>query len=214
MDPEKVESIQNYPTPTNGKDLRTFLGMASFYPKFCLGYSKRAGPLFALTSPKSIWKWTDEHDEALRKMKVMITSAPVLNQPDIGRARDGSRSFVICTDASGIGLGAVLSQEGDDKQLHPVYSASKGLSRAEGRYHVTDLEALAVVFAIRRFHMFIYGLPTIVLTDHQPLTALFKRIIVSAKVLRWSLEVYNLEIKYVKGKTNVIADAMSRGAAS
>ncbi|EYC42134.1 hypothetical protein Y032_0541g3182 [Ancylostoma ceylanicum] len=215
MDPKKVESIQNYPTPTNGKDLRTFLGMASFYRKFCLGFSKWAGPLFALTSPKSVWKWTDEHDDAFRRMKEMIISAPVLIQPDIERARNGSRPFIICTDASGIGLGAVLSQEGDDKQLHPVYFASKGLSKAERRYHVTDLEALAVVFALRRSHMFIYGLPTMVLTDHQPLTALFKRSNVSARVLRWSLEVqrYNLEIKYVKGKTNVVADALSRGAA-
>ncbi|EYC34973.1 hypothetical protein Y032_1220g3764 [Ancylostoma ceylanicum] len=215
MDPKKVEAISRYEAPKNVKELRTFLGMASFYRKFCLGFSKVAGCLFALTSSKSVWKWSKEHKEAFDSVKEMIMTAPVLMQPDIERARDGSRPFVICTDASTTGLGAVLSQEGDDRHLHPVYFASKGLSRAERRYHVTDLEALAVVFAVRRFHMFIYGLPTVVLTDHQPLTALFNRSNVSACVLRWSLEIqrYNLEIKYVKGKTNVVADALSRGTA-
>lgn len=186
--------------------------MASFYRKFCLGFAKITGCLFSLTSPKSIWRWTEEHQVAFEKVKAMISTSPVLTQPDIEKARDGSRPFVICTDASTVGLGAVLCQEGDDRQLHPVYFASKCLSKAERRYHVTDLEALAVVFAVRRFHMFIYGLPTVVLTDHQPLTALFSRSNVSARVLRWSLELqrYNLEIRYVKGKTNVVADALSR----
>lgn len=168
--------------------------------------------MFALTSPRKLWKWTAEHGEAFEKVKETIASAPVLSQPDIGKARDGTRLLVICTDASTVGLGAVLSQEEDDKQLHPVYLASKRLSNVERRYHVTDLEALAVIFAIRRFHMFIYGLLTIVLTDHQPLTALFNRN-VSARVLRWSLEIQWYNLEYVKGKTSVVADALSRCAA-
>ncbi|XGW17334.1 hypothetical protein V3C99_002160, partial [Haemonchus contortus] len=215
LDPGKVEAIQNYAVPKNVKDLRTFLGMASFYRKFCLGFAKVAGCLFALTSPKSSWKWNEEHEVAFGRLKEMISTAPVLTQPNIEKAREGLRPFVICTDASTVGLGAVLSQKGDDRQLHPVCFASKSLSKAERRYHVTDLEALAVVFAVRRFHRFIYGLPTVVLTDHQPLTALFNRSNVSARVLRWSLEVqrYNLEIRYMKGKTNVVSDALSRGAA-
>ncbi|RCN42425.1 hypothetical protein ANCCAN_11574 [Ancylostoma caninum] len=156
MDPKNVEAISKYEVPKNAKELRTFLGMASFYRKFCLGFSKIAGGLFALTS--SVWKWSAEHEEVFDRVKKMIMKAPVLMQPDIEKARDGSRPFVICTDASTTGLGAVLSQEGDDRHLHPVYFASKGLSKAERRYHVTDLEALAVVFAVRHFHMFIYGL--------------------------------------------------------
>ncbi|EYC14758.1 hypothetical protein Y032_0039g138 [Ancylostoma ceylanicum] len=148
-------------------------------------------------------------------MKRMICTAPVLAQPDIENARKGTHPFIIFIDASTEGLAAVLSQEGEDKQLHPIFFASKGLSKAEKRYNVTDLEVLAVVFAVRRFHMFIYGLPTIVRTDHKPLTALFKRTNVSARVLRWSLELqrYNLEIQYVKRTANAVADALSRGAA-
>uniref|UniRef100_A0A7I4Z206 RNA-directed DNA polymerase n=1 Tax=Haemonchus contortus TaxID=6289 RepID=A0A7I4Z206_HAECO len=107
----------------------------------------------------------------------------------------------------------MLSQEGDNKLLHLF--CVKGLGRAECRYHVKDLEALAVEMAVRRFHMFIYGLRTVVLTDHQSLTALSNRSKVSARILKWSLELqrYNLEIKLVKGKTNVVASALSRGTA-
>ncbi|EYC44211.1 hypothetical protein Y032_0468g2007 [Ancylostoma ceylanicum] len=215
MDPRKVEVIKNYPTPTNIKQLRTFLGMASFYRKFCLGFSKQTSCLFALTSAKVKWSWDEEHNRAFEKVKKMISSGPVLSQPDIEKARSGERPFKIFTDASTYGLGAVLSQDGDDGQLHPLFFASKALTKAERRYHVTDLEALAVVFAVRRFHMFIYGLPVVVMTDHQPLTALFKRKNVSARVLRWSLELqrYNLEVRYVKGKANAVADALSRGVA-
>ncbi|WKX95325.1 hypothetical protein Q1695_012070 [Nippostrongylus brasiliensis] len=123
MDPQKIEAIKNYPVPRDVKELRTFLEMASFYRKFCLGFSKTAGCLFTLTSPRTKWKWSEEQEDAFAKIKDMIISAPVLIQPNLERALGGSRPFIICTDASTMGLGAILSQEGDDKQLYPVYFA-------------------------------------------------------------------------------------------
>lgn len=84
------------------------------------------------------------------------------------KVTDVSRPFVICTDASALGLIAVLSQEGDVKYLHPVYFSSKGLSRAERWHTVTDFEVLAVLVNVRRFYMFIYGIPSVVLTDMKP----------------------------------------------
>ncbi|EYC35032.1 hypothetical protein Y032_1180g3735 [Ancylostoma ceylanicum] len=214
-DPDKISKIKEYPAPSNVNELRTFLGMAAYYRKFILGFSRIARPLYSLTSPKAKWRWSDTETSAFEKLKEVMTQAPVLAQPDVTAARDHSRPFIIYTDASGDGVGAVLCQEGTDKMLHPLYFASKSLTKAEKNYHITDLEALAVVFALKKFHFFIYGLKTIVRTDHKPLTCLFKQTNVSARVLRWALEVqrYRLEIQYVAGKANAVADSLSRGVA-
>ncbi|EYC05726.1 hypothetical protein Y032_0080g1333 [Ancylostoma ceylanicum] len=213
-DKEKVRKIVEYPIPKNVAELRTFLGMASYYRKFIAGFSKMAKGLYNLISPKTKWTWTEEENKKFEALKTALVNAPVLAQPDISAAEKGDRPFIIYTDASGEGLGAVLCQEGDDKLLHPVFFASRGLSKAERNYHITDLEALAVMFALQKFHFFVYGLRTIVRTDHQPLTCLFKRTNVSARVLRWALEIqkYRLEIEYVAGKANAVADALSRSA--
>ncbi|KAL6730064.1 hypothetical protein Aduo_001060 [Ancylostoma duodenale] len=215
-DPAKVKSILQYPLPKDRTELRTFLGMCSYYRKFVLGFSKVAGELHEMTSEKRNFTWTPSRVAAFEKLKEIIASAPVLAQPDVEAARSGKRPFRIHTDASYYGLGAVLSQEGEDGLQHPVFFASKGLSKSEKGYHITDLEALAVVFALRKFHMFVYGLPVEVYTDHQALTALFRRSNVSARVLRWALELqkYDLRMIYLKGAANKVADALSRGATS
>ncbi|EYC34832.1 hypothetical protein Y032_1367g3848, partial [Ancylostoma ceylanicum] len=169
--------------------------------------------MYDLTSQKAPWKWGDEQEIAFNKLKNALTTTPVLAQPDLKSAQTGTRPFIIYTDASQQGIGAVLCQEGKDGLLHPLYFASKSLTAAERRYHITDTEALAVVFALKKFHYFVYGVEVVVRTDHQPLTALFKRTNVSSRVLRWALEVqqYKVKIEYVKGKANPVADALSRG---
>ncbi|EYC19204.1 hypothetical protein Y032_0025g1233 [Ancylostoma ceylanicum] len=212
-DPEKVVRIQNYSRPANLAQLRTFLGMAGYYRKFVLRFAQISKPLYELTSPKNRFLWSTEHEHAFETLKKVLCEAPVLAQPNIEKARDGSRPFVIYTDASRIGLGAVLAQEGEDRLMHPVFFASKSLTQAERNYHVTDQEALAIVYALKKFHYFIYGVHTIVMTDHSALTSLFKRTNVSPRVLRWALEVqrYNLTIEHVKGAANCVADALSRG---
>ncbi|EYC17421.1 hypothetical protein Y032_0030g2037 [Ancylostoma ceylanicum] len=148
VDPEKIEKVKQYPKPTNLAQLRTFLGLCGYYRKFILNFSKVARPLFELTSQKSPWKWTSEQDEAFERLKELMTTTPVLAQPDVDAARSGERPYIIYTDASQKGIGAVLCQEGKDHLLHPLYFASKSLSGAERNYHVTDTEALAVVFAL------------------------------------------------------------------
>ncbi|WKY07926.1 hypothetical protein Q1695_007431 [Nippostrongylus brasiliensis] len=215
-DPDKIDKITNYPRPTNVAELRTFLGMAGYYRKFVLRYAQTAQPLHDLTSAKKRFEWTPEQEKAFTTLKGLLGTAPVLGQPDIAKARDGTRPFFVYTDASKIGVGAVLAQQQDDGLLHPIYFASKALTRAERNYHVTDQEGLAVIFALKKFHYFIYGIPTIVRTDHASLTSLFKRKNVSGRVLVWALELqrYDPTIEYVKGAANAVADALSRGVAA
>ncbi|EYC05399.1 hypothetical protein Y032_0082g1560 [Ancylostoma ceylanicum] len=213
MDPDKVNKIVSYPRPTTLNELRTFLGMCGYYRKFVLNFAKIAKPMYELTSSKAPFVWNNDATEAFERLKEAIVHAPILGQPDIEGARTGRKPFIIYTDASSLGVGAVLCQEGADKMLHPLYFASKKLSSAEKRYHITDLEALAIVFALKKFHFFVFGVKTIVRTDHQPLTTLFKRNNVSPRVIRWALEVqtYDLTIEYVKGEANKVANALFRG---
>ncbi|KAL6733092.1 hypothetical protein Aduo_003775 [Ancylostoma duodenale] len=158
--------------------------MASYYRKFILKFAKVAKSLYELTSTRVEWKWTQAHDQAFEELKSAMSTAPVLGQPNLEGAASGAHLFIIYTDASGSGLGAVLCQEGGDRMLHPLYLASKSLSKAEKNYHITDLEALGVVFALKKFHFFIYGMRTIVRTNHKSLMSLFKQTNVSARVLR------------------------------
>ncbi|KAL6726229.1 hypothetical protein Aduo_008221 [Ancylostoma duodenale] len=123
MDPHKVAAITDYPKPTSRSAMRTFLGMCSYYRKFILGFPKIVGPLHEMTSEKCPYRWTPERKKAFQTLKEAITTAPVLAQPDIEAARCGQKPFQVHTDASYLGLGAVLSQKGDDGFLHPIFFA-------------------------------------------------------------------------------------------
>ncbi|CAD6186524.1 unnamed protein product [Caenorhabditis auriculariae] len=215
-DAEKVEKVKDFQRPENRLQLQSFLGLAGYYRKFIYGYSKIAAPLFMLTSQKCRWEWGPAQEKSFTDLKKRLCEAPVLGQPNMEAAMSGERPFTIFSDASYDGLGAVLAQKMDDGEMHPISFASKSLSAAEKNYHVTDLEALGVVFATRRFRNFIYGTRTKVYTDHQPLVALLKSKQVAPRVLRWSLELqeYNLEIIYIKGAANKVADCLSRGGAT
>lgn len=143
-DPGKIEKVKNYPIPTNLTELRAALGLFSYYRKFIKDFSRIAKPMNVLLKKDIPYVWTEKQQTAFDRLRQMLIQAPVLSYSDF------TKSFTIYTDASGIGLGAVLSQEQDGKERVISY-ASRSLNNAEKNYTVTDQECLAVVWAIKHF---------------------------------------------------------------
>jgi len=142
--------------------------------------------------------------EAFVQLKKLLTSAPVLVFPDF-------KEFVLETDASGLGLGAVLAQEQESGCVAPITFASRTLQKHEQAYGVTELEALGVVWAVKHFHPYLYGHTCHVYTDHEALKALLSTPHPSGKLARWGkvIQELNLRIHYWPGRTNKVANTLS-----
>ena len=206
---QRIEVVKEYRPPKDVKGLRRFLGLVSYYRRFIPGFAKIAHPLHNLTRKEQKFKWSGECQQAFDALILKLTQAPVLAYPQF------NKSFVLETDASVTGLGAVLSQEQDDGQLHPVAYASRALSPNEKNYAITELETLAVVWAISHFHAYLYGHEVLVFTDHTAVKAILENPNSSGKHARWWTKVYGsglakIEIRYRPGKENLNADALSR----
>ena len=150
MDTEKVEKVQNFPAPNNLKTLRQFLGLSSYYRRYIPDFSKVASPLYALTQKNAPFIWSPSCQQAFDKLKQLLTTAPILAFPNF------SKPFLLETDASGTGLGAVLSQEQEDGSIRPLAFASRTLQKQERNYGISEREALAVVWAVKHFRPYLY----------------------------------------------------------
>ena len=204
-DPEKVSAVSQWPAPQSVKQIRQFLGMASWYRRFIKSFSTISAPLTRLTKKNAKWTWGDEETEAFNTLKTALTTAPVLACPDF------DRRFYLQTDASTSGLGAVLTQYHEDGERVIAY-ASRTLNGAERNYSATELECLAVVWGIRRMRTYLEGYAFTVITDHQSLRWLQKMESPTGRLARWLFELqqFEFEIKYRKGTLNRVADALSR----
>jgi hypothetical protein len=203
--PSKTDTVQKWPPPKSVKEIRSYLGLCSYYRRFVKGFADIAKPLHKLTELNAPFDWTPECQKAFETLRHALTTAPILSFPIPGKP------FIIDTDASGVGLGAVLSQEQDGVE-HVIAYYSRCLSKEERRYCVTRQELLAVVEAIKHFHHYVYGVPTRVRTDHGALTWLLSFKNPEGQMARW-LEVigeYNLTIRHRAGRLHGNADALSR----
>lgn len=209
LDPEKVLAINKMKPPSNVKHLLTFLQMCSWYRRFVQNFAKVTEPLSRLTKKNVEWKWETEQQTAFNRLRELLVNAPILAQVD------ESKPFIIKTDASGYAVGAVLVQ-GEGEQEHPIEYASRLLNAAERNYSTTEREALAVVWAVNKFRGYIEGSPITLLTDHQALKWLMSLKSPTGRLARWALQLqpYDITIKYITGRTNVVADALSRPSCS
>ena len=203
---DKVAAVKNFPRPETVKQLKSFLGLSGYYRPFVPHYATLSSPLLRLLKKDAPFIWRDEQEHAFNALKTALTTAPVLAFPNF------QEPFILVTDASGKGLGAALMQRDVRNKNRPIAYASRILNNAESRYSVTDLETLAIVWALRHFRDLIYGYPITVYTDHQPVKDLFKGRNLTGRLARWMviLEDYRPTIEYLPGKLNVVADALSR----
>ena len=207
---QELAAVRDYPVPMSVKEVRQILGLASYYRRFVHGFAKVAEPLHTLTQKGATFDWKSDCQIAFDRLKCLLTEAPILAYTDF------QKDSVLETDASVKGLGAVLSQLQDDKRLHPTAYASRSLSSQEKKYGITELETLAVVWAIQHFHAYLYGHVVTVYTDHSAGKAVLKTPSPSGKHARWWSKVFasgvrKLDIVYRAGRENGNADALSRG---
>jgi len=204
----KVQAIDSFHIPTTKKQLMRFLGMAGYYRKFCRNFSTVTGPLTDLLKQNVKYVWTKECQNSFNKVKMMLKSKPVLSAPDFGKP------FQVTIDASDIGAGSFLSQYDDNGVSHPVAYFSKKFNRHQKRFSTVEKETLSLLLALNHFEVYLCNPvePIIVWTDHNPLVFVNKMRGKNQRLLRWSLQLseYNLKICHVKGRENVVADALSR----
>ena len=188
--------------------MRSFLGLASYYRKFILNFSAVAAPLTELTKKIYLknFNWTEEAEEAFVTLKSRLLSPPILVFPDY------AKKFRVSTDASCVGLGAILSQLDDNDNDKVVAYASRSLLPAEKNYHTTERELLAVVWALDRFRPYIYNTEFDLITDHEPLVRISELNTASSRLVRWKLKLQEYSFKWIHkpGRLHVNADVLSR----
>ncbi|KAK3092635.1 hypothetical protein FSP39_005203 [Pinctada imbricata] len=200
-DPKKITAIKEAKPPANVSELRSFLGLANYVSRFIPNFASIVSPLRTLTHKNVTWRWEKVENEAFKKLKNSLIE-------DVMEYFDPSKQSKLVVDASPVGLGAILMQEGK-----VISYASKTLSDIESRYSQTEKEALAIVWGCEHYHLYLYGSSFMLYTDHKPLEVIFNnpKSRPPARIERWRLRLqpYDFIVKYRPGTGNP-ADFMSR----
>lgn len=204
-DPMKTKAVRDWPVPSTKKELRSFLGLCTYYRRFVKDFASIAAPLHALTKDKVSFSWDESCSESFDQLKDALTSTPVLTYPD------PAKEFILDTDASGCGVGAVLSQSHNGSE-HVVAYYSRSLTSPEKNYCTTRRELLAIVESVRHFHHYLYGTPFTIRTDHSALRWLQSLKDPEGQLARWlaRLGQYHFKVCHRPGKKHANADGLSR----
>ena len=208
---EKIDAVVNEPRPENVSQLRSLLGLVNYYNRFLHNASTVLHPLHQLLEQDSEWQWTEQCEQAFTQAKCMITSEEALMH------HDPALPVRFECDASPTGIGAVLSHVMPDGSERPVAFVSRSLIKTERKYAQIDKEALSIVWDVKRFHVYLYGRRSTLVTDHKPLTAIFhpkKRVPVmtAARLQRYALFLagFDDDIEYKSTTKRCNADGLSR----
>ena len=208
---DKVQAVVDAPDPRNTTELKSFLGLVNYYGKFIQKLSTIEVPLNRLLNKDVQWFWGTAQRNAFQVLKQQLMSAEVLVHfnPEL--------PLILSCDESPYGVGAVLAHRMNDGTERPVAFASRSLAPAEKNYSQLDREGLSVIFAVKKFHQYIYGRDITVYTDHKPLLGLFGKsraipALASSRIQRWSLTLaaYRYKLVYKPGAANANADRFSR----
>ena len=207
---DKVKAIRSAPEPQNVNELRSFIGLITYYCKFICQMANKCAPLYNLLKDGVKWNWDDSCKEAFKLLKDDITNDNVLVH------YDPKAKLTLACDASPVGLGAVLSIVKDGKE-HPVAFASRTLTSAEKNYAQIEREALAIIFGVTKFNQYLWGRQFELITDNQALVTIFgpkKGIpsLAAARLQRWALILmaHTYDVKFRKSSENANADMLSR----
>ena len=213
-DPSKVEAIRSLPTPTCVREVRSFIGMCSYYRRFIPNFSEIAEPIIALTRKYARFKWTRQCQSSFDYLKQSLTSVPLLAYPD------PNKPYTLYTDASNSCIGACLTQEIDDeddylpnvKNEKPIYYLSHKLSRSQCKWSTIEKEAFAIHYSLQKLDYYLHNAKFTIKTDHKPLKYLLESPLQNKKVQLWALGIsgYNCNVEYIPGRENTCADLLSR----
>ena len=208
VDYTKTKILQNFPTPTTPKQVRSFLGATNYFRNHIINYSTLARPLTNLTKKTKNFDWTAECQTAFSKLKEAVHNAPLIHYPDF------SIPFFVITDACSTGIAGCLAQVSDN-QLKILEYYSKGLGSCAAKYGATKLELLGVSYSLQKFKYIILNYEVVVLTDHKPLLDLIKKSNIEhhdGMIVRNILKIqsFSPELRYIPGKENNLADYLSR----
>ena len=210
-DPDKVKAIQEMPAPQNVSDVRRFMGMVNHLGKFIPNLAELTEPLRNLLSKKNHWLWERAPTDAFDNIKKILASTTVLAH------YNHQAETIVSADASSFGVGAVLLQRQDNGDWRPVAYASHSMTETQQRYAQIEKEAFALVWACRRFHDYLYGLPIFhAHTDHKPLVPLLStskrldELPLRVQRFRIALARYNFTISHVPGRHMYLPDTLSR----
>ncbi|KAF8750266.1 hypothetical protein RHS01_09482 [Rhizoctonia solani] len=208
MDQKKIEAVITWRTPKTVKQVQAFLGFVNYLRRFIPNFSTVARPLHNLTKKDSPWSWNTLEEQAFQELKALVTRALVLIHSN------PNTPYFLETDASGVAMGAILSQRGEDNCLHPIAYMSKSFSGAEANYNTHDKELLEIIKALEEWRIFLEATdkPVQVFTDHCNLEYWMQARTFNQQHARWHvfLSNFNFEIHYCPGKQSGKPDALSR----